>query len=215
MDTIWDLNLNSIRITSPSVPWAPRRHWQLDKGLNKVAISSQFPSALPQFMFKRTLTFLWLAAVCLEREAFQGQTATLKSAWSIKNMLAAVHTEIIYIPLLGQLTQICCWGVLFFKYVSPSVQLTCFCFATINITDYKSVLPLAHPSNRPPCVSRLSDKPWANGFSWAGIWQSCSPAAQEAAAVLSTLFHKRWLMGCFSGHWEKGRSRYGETLQTS
>lgn len=107
MDTIWDLNINSSGITSPSIPSAPRQHWQLHKGINEIAISSQFPSALPQRLLKRGLTFLWLSAVCVEREAIQGQMPKLKSAYNIKNMLRVVHTEIIYIHVFDQQTQVC------------------------------------------------------------------------------------------------------------
>lgn len=84
MDTIWDLhNINSSRLTSLSTLSAPRRHWQIHKGMNEIAISSQFPPALPQRLSKRTLTFLWLTAVCVERKAIQGQTSTLKPAYNI------------------------------------------------------------------------------------------------------------------------------------
>lgn len=84
MDTIWDLNINSSRITSPSVVSAPGRHWQMHKGMSEIAISSQFPAASPQRLLKRTWTFLWLTAVFVERKAVRGQTSTLKTAYNIR-----------------------------------------------------------------------------------------------------------------------------------
>lgn len=72
VDTIWDLNINRSRITSPEfVPSASWRHRQLHKVMKKIAISSQFPPALPLRLLKRTLAsflfFFWLAAVYVER----------------------------------------------------------------------------------------------------------------------------------------------------
>lgn len=102
--------------------------------------------------------------------------STLKPAYNIRNMLSAFDTEIIHIPLCGQ---ICCQDVFVFHIsIWSSVQLACYCFSIISlplvIWDYSSMLPLALALNRPPRVSNLSEKLWTNGFSWAGIWQSCS-----------------------------------------
>lgn len=44
MDAIWELNINSSSITSPSVPPAPWRHWQLHKGTNEIPVNSQSPT---------------------------------------------------------------------------------------------------------------------------------------------------------------------------
>lgn len=80
MDTIWDLNMNSSRSMSPSVPSIPWRPWQTHKGMNETVVSSQFPLAFPQRPFKRRQASLWLTAVCVERKAIRGQTSTLKTS---------------------------------------------------------------------------------------------------------------------------------------
>lgn len=174
METIWDLNINRSRVTSPSVLSTPRRHWQIHKGINEIAVSSQFPPASPQRQLKGTLTFLWLPAVFVEREAIRGKKGNFKdSIWCkkpaqccwcrdhLRSSMLPAHTD--------HLSRRVC--LLYFHMVISSAGLLFYRLLPLVIWDYGSMLPLASALSRPPRVSNLSDKLWTNGFSWAGIWQ--------------------------------------------
>lgn len=178
MDTIWDPNINSSRITSPSLPYAPWRHWQLYKGMNEITISSQFPLAYPQRLLKTTQTFLRLTAVCVKKKK-KKKKGNLETNVNFKasidhekpdqwcwygdysySFMWPAHTD-----LLSR--HVC---VLYFHMVISSACLLLLFYRLLPwvIWDYDSMLPLALALNRPPRVSNLSDKLWTNGFSWAG-----------------------------------------------
>lgn len=201
MDTIWDFNINSSKMTSSTVPQSLWRHWQKHESRSEITLSWQFPSALAQHLLERTQTFLWFTAVCVRREAVQGQTSTLTTeykTWESRSELSIQRDY--WHSLYEQLPQICPYG----HQLSSACLQELFC----------RLLPLRDQRPKSPTASGsfLKWTPLLCPSFQTNSGLMVSPELQPRAGVspvLSTHFHQRRCSDVSQSTWKTGEAGRG------
>lgn len=207
MDTIWDLNMNSRRSMSPSVPSVPWRHWQTHKGMNEIVCKLTISPCFSTAAFQRKADFSVINCCLCGEKSHSGTNVNFKGFIREETRSVLVMPRSFkFLYVASSHSSAVKTG---FSYFHMAISSGCR-FAFLRPPSSSDLRPQFHvASGSCPEQNLTCDKLWTNGFSGVGNKTKLQPAAQEAgaSAVLSTLFHKRWLFRCFLGHWKEGRHR--------